>query len=146
MKVKIIGIDKENKKITTKLSDGAIKVFELSPSVRVDFAKLGDAEITIKNNKITFLKSIQLPQIKTADKYDNDYFIKKQRIIVRQHTQKVAVELWRALAEVNEAKADIQTDDLVKEIIRISHKLEEDIFREDEKNGSTLSPRKTNPN
>lgn len=68
-------------------------------------------------------------QQKSFGKFDREFELYKQRLIVRQHSQKVALELiLKALPE--QVSEMLKSKDLTPTFLSIAHALESDVFRD----------------
>ena len=139
--VSILNIDKENSSVDIKFGGGSEGTFQVVDPAKIDYAREGDAEITIANDQITYLRSGSSGSnsggFKPKSNFQSGSTFKAkesdpnvQKIIVKQHCQKVAIEVlkaYQAQESTNEVFASYP--DYVVALVDVAHQLEEDIFK-----------------
>jgi len=137
--VSILSVNLDENSVTIKFKGGSEKTFEVVSPAKIEYAKEGNAEVSVKNDEITYLRmksggfqKREYPQRETSNRSDSvpETSPLVQRLIVRQHTQKVASEIVKGYVDKKEVV--LAFAEYLKQIVDTAHILEEDVFRDNE--------------
>lgn len=138
--VTILSVNPEEGFVSIKFGGGKEGEFEVISPAKIEYAKVGKAEVSLKGDKITYLRSKEgfggqkkeyskeYPQKSESYSQNSVNDEVKQRLIVRQHTQKVSCELVNSFLGRN-PEITLNWEEFVSKVLETSHTLEEDIFR-----------------
>ena len=143
--VSILNVNTNDDSVDVRFGGGSESTFKVVSPAQISYAKVGDADITVENNEVTYLRSkagfsgnsgggnsFQPKQnFQNGNTFKAVDDSKKQKLIVNQHAQKVAVEILKAYQSqesTNEVYASYP--DYVSAVIDVAHMLAEDILKE----------------
>lgn len=135
--VEITNVDQSSSKITVKFAGGSEGEFTVVAPAKIQYAKPGPASVTLDGDTATYVgrpggstgSSGNTGGFKpTAKPTGKGFSEEDQRRIVRQHTQKVAIETMKVLCDLHDSPNQ-SSEVFMEELIKIAHQLEEDIYR-----------------